>query len=466
MQILLPLLLFLFVNIPIFSQSEDEKQIKAFYETALTQGKAYDWLNHLATRIGGRLSGSIQAQQAVTYAKQQLDALKLDRIWLQPVKVPRWVRGAPEFAYIEIKPGHTINVSICALGGSVATPKGGIKANVIEVQQIADLATLGRDTIAGKIVFYNQPMDPTRIDTFEAYAEGKVFYNTGATEAAKYGAIGVLMRSMTLSMHDFPHTEAIQYNNTPVANRIPAAAISTEGAARLSATLALNPDSKLYFMQNCRQFPDVTSHNVIGEIRGTQYPNEIIVVGAHLDSWDLGDGAHDNGAGSVQSMEVLRLFKKTEYIPKRTLRVVLFMNKENGFSGGKTYAKTARNKNEKHMFALESDTGGFSPKGFAFQGTEDQIKSLQRWRSLFKPYFIHQFKMGYSGANVQFLKDQGAVLGRLRTDSQRYFDYSHSENDTFNHVNQRELALGAATMAGLVYLVDKYGVSPNFNSGN
>ncbi|MDT0608209.1 M20/M25/M40 family metallo-hydrolase [Croceitalea rosinachiae] len=451
------LLITLFAISSIFSQTEDERQMKAIYDMALTEGKAYDWLNYLSNQIGGRLSGSVQAQQAVEYTQNQLDSLGLDRVWLQPVMVPKWVRGTPEFAYIETKPGLTTNVPICALGGSVATPDVGIKANVIEVNGIEDLEKLGSEKIKGKIVFYNRPMDPTEISTFSAYSGCVNQRYSGAAEAGKYGAIGIIVRSMNLRLDDYPHTGSMSYGDTPVQNRIPAAAISTKGADLLSTTLQLNPEINFYFKQNCKQFDDVESYNVIGEIKGSTYPNEIMVVGGHLDSWDLGDGSHDDGAGVVQSMDVLRLIKASGYQPQRTIRVVLFMNEENGLRGGNKYAEVAKSKNENHVFALESDAGGFTPRGFSFDCSDEDFAQVEGWKKLFEPYLIHMFIKGGSGADIGPLKDEGLVLAGLRPDSQRYFDHHHAENDTFEHVNKRELELGAATMTSLIYLVDKYG---------
>lgn len=453
-------LLLLLVVAQAFAQTEDEKQIKAIYDAALSQGKGYDWLNYLSNQIGGRLSGSVQAQLAVEYTKGQLDSLGLDRVWLQPVMVPKWVRGTPEFAYIESAPGITNNLPVCALGGSVSTPPGGIKANVLEVQGIEELKTLGREKIAGKIVFFNRPMDPTLINTFEAYSGCVGQRYSGASEAGKYGAVGVIVRSMNLRLDDFPHTGSMSYGKTPIKDRIPAAAISTNAAELLSTTLKLNPEIKFYFKQNCQQLEDVKSYNVIGEIRGSTYPNEFMVVGGHLDSWDLGDGSHDDGAGCVQSMEVLRLLKATGYAPRRTLRVVLFMNEENGLRGGNEYAKVAKNKNENHVFALESDAGGFTPRGFSFDCSDANFEQVQGWKSLFEPYLVHLFIKGGGGADIGPLKNDDMVLAGLRPDSQRYFDHHHAENDTFEHVNKRELQLGAATMTSLVYLFDKYGVVP------
>lgn len=440
-----------------FAQSGDESQIRAIYDAALTQGKAYDWLNHLSNQIGGRLSGSVQAQQAIEYTKTQLDSMGLDRVWLQQIMVPKWVRGTPEFAFVETAPGLTNTLPICALGGSVATPPTGVKANVIEVKGIDELAALGRSKIEGKIVFFNRPLDPKLINTFQAYSGGVDQRYSGAREAGKYGAVGIIVRSMNLRADDFPHTGSMSYGELPNAERIPAAAISTNGADFLSTTLKLNPDIKFYFKQNCKELEEVESFNVIGEIKGSKFPDEIMAIGGHLDSWDLGDGAHDDGAGCVQSMDVLRLLRLSGYQPLRTLRVVLFMNEENGMRGGNKYAAIAESIRERHVFALESDAGGFTPRGFSFDCSSANFERVQTWKKLFEPYGVHVFETGGSGADIGPLKNGETVLVGLRPDSQRYFDHHHSENDTFEHVNKRELELGAAAMASLVYLFDKYG---------
>ncbi|NAS32629.1 M20/M25/M40 family metallo-hydrolase [Flavobacteriaceae bacterium R38] len=451
------LFIILLITVNVFSQNEDEKQLKKIYDASLTKGQSYEWLKYLSNQIGGRLSGSLNAEKAVKYTKKQLDSLGLDRVWLQPVMVPKWVRGTAEFAYIETAPGVTTNVPICALGGSVATPSGGLKANVIEVKSLDELAAIGPEKIEGKIVFFNRPMQADLINTFQAYGGCVDQRSSGAREAAKFGAAGVIVRSMNLRLDDFPHTGGTNYGDLQLDQRIPAAAISTNGAELLSSLLTLNPDLQFYFKQTCRQFDDVLSYNVIGEIKGSEFPDEVLVVGGHLDSWDLGDGSHDDGAGCVQSMEVLRLIKETGYQPKRTIRVVLFMNEENGLRGGRKYAAEAKAKGERHVFALESDSGGFTPRGFSFDCSDENFARIEGWKSLFEPYLIHLFEQGGSGADIGPLKDDQIVLAGLRPDSQRYFDYHHAENDTFDAINKRELELGAATMASLIYLVDKYG---------
>ena len=458
---MLRIFFFLFLSVALHAQPNpsDKEQLKTFFDTSLLNGQAYEWLDYLTNRIGSRLSGSLGAERAVAWTKAALDALGLDRVYLQPVKVPKWVRGAKEFALIETAPGVTFNVPITALGGSVATPSVGLKAFVVEVQGIEELKALGREQIEGKIVFFNRPMQADLISTFQAYSGCVDQRYSGAKEASAYGAVGVIVRSMNLRLDDLPHTGAMSYGDQDVSKRIPAAAISTNAAEKLSKLLKLEPNLKFLFRQQCKTYPDFWSHNVIGEITGSEFPNEIIVVGGHLDSWDLGDGAHDDGAGVVQSMEVLRLFKATGYKPKRTIRVVLFMNEENGLRGGNAYADNALLTGERHIFALESDAGGFTPRGFSFNCSDEEFAQIESWKPLFKPYLIHYFEQGGSGADIRPLKNKYNVLAGLRPDSQRYFDHHHAENDTFDAVNKRELELGAATMTSLIYLYDTYGLA-------
>ena len=441
---------------PELNEKEDAAIIKQIFDTALTSGKAHDWLRFLSLQIGGRLSGSVEADQAVEYTKTELEALGLDRVYLQPVMVPKWVRGAPEFAYIETTPGVTTTVPITALGGSIATSSMGLKAGVVEVKSLDELEQLDRARIEGKIVFYNRPMEPTLIHTFAAYGGCVDQRYSGAEAAAKFGAVGVIVRSMNLRLDDLPHTGAMSYGDLPLDQRIPAAAISTKGADLLSATLSLNKQTQFYFKQNSRNFPDVKSYNVIGEIKGSLYPDEIMVVGGHLDSWDLGDGSHDDGAGVVQSMDVLSLLKQVGYRPKRTIRVVLFMNEENGLRGGNEYARVALAEGEKHVFALESDSGGFTPRGFSFDTDKETFKQIKSWSNYFYPYLSDRFELGGSGADIGPLKPQGLILAGLKPDSQRYFDHHHSDNDRFEYVNKRELELGAAAMTALIYMMDNY----------
>lgn len=455
-----PYLLFFLFTLSLTSQQNQQKDslmIRSIYDISLENGKSYRWLDYLSNEIGGRLSGSIQAERAVNYTEKELNKLGLDKVWLQPVMVPKWTRGIPEYAYIETAPGLSSTVNVCALGGSVPTPDGGLKAKIVEVHGIEDLERLGRDNIEGKIVFYNRPMDAKLINTFQAYGGCVDQRYSGAKEAAAYGAVGVVVRSMSLRVDEHPHTGSMSYGDISIYQRIPACAISTKDANYLSSALKIQPNLNFFFKQNCRAYPDVQSYNVIGEITGSVYPDRFMIVGGHLDSWDLGDGSHDDGAGCVQSMEVLRLFKELDYRPRHSIRVVLFMNEENGLRGGRKYASEAKLKKEKHVFALESDAGGFTPRGFSFDMGDENFELIESWKPLFKPYLIHYFEKGGSGADIGPLKEEGIVLSGLRPDSQRYFDYHHASSDTFDKVNKRELELGAAAMASLVYLFDTYG---------
>ncbi|MFH6771617.1 M28 family peptidase [Gaetbulibacter aestuarii] len=458
-KLIVIMLCFGFSALNVVQAQTDQDVIKSIYNNSLTQGKSYDWLNYLSNQIGGRLSGSVNAQQAVEWTKEEMEKLGFDKVWLQPVMVPKWVRGGKEYAYIESSSGKSTTVNICALGSSVATPSLGIKAPVVEVKTFDDLARIGKDSIAGKIVFFNRPMNPKFIETFNAYSDANDQRTKGAREASKYGAVGVIVRSLNLRLDDFPHTGNMSYGDLPDNQKIPAAAISTNDAELLSTMLSLDKDLKFYFKQNCRQLDDVQSYNVVGQITGSEFPNEYIVVGGHLDSWDLADGSHDDGAGCMQSMDVLRLLKISGIKPKHSIRVVLFMNEENGLRGGTKYAELAKQNNEKHIFALESDSGGFTPRGFSFDCTDEQFEKIIAWKPLFKPYLIHYFEQGHSGADVGRLKNGTTVLAGLSPDSQRYFDYHHAANDTFDAVDKRELELGAATMASMVYLIDKYGTN-------
>lgn len=452
-----PFIILLLTLNSINSQTTQENLsfIDKIYDEALSNGKSYQWLDYLSNQIGGRLSGSINYERSVKWGKEELDLLEIDSVWLQPVMVPKWVRGAPEYAHIETRPGNNISVPIAALGGSISTPSIGISANVVEVKSFKELRNIGKDSVSGKIVFFNRPMDVTLINTFQAYSESVNQRTQGAVEAAKLGAIGVIVRSMTTTLDNYPHTGSMYYEGLSLSQRIPAASISTNGAELLSSMLSLNPKIKFFFRQNSKNFPDVLTHSVIGEIRGSEKPNEIIVVGGHLDSWDLGDGSHDDGAGIVQSMEVLRIFKSLNYIPKRTIRVVLFANEENGLRGGNKYAEVARLKNEKHFFAIESDAGGFTPRSISFDTSDKEFKNLTKFEDYFKDYGV-SFLLGGSGADINPLKDGNIILAGLRPDPQRYFDYHHAASDTFDKINKRELELGAAAMASLIYLMDNY----------
>lgn len=437
------------------AQTNDSLTIRRIYDDILNNGKSYSWLDYLSNRIGGRLSGSKEAAQAVDYVRMELNKLGADSVILQDVMVPHWVRGGKEEAWIEAKDSKT-PLRICALGGSIATPTAGISGNVVEVRDWDEMDKIGAERIKGNIVFMNHPMKPEFINTFEAYGEAAKYRWGTAMRAAKLGAIGVIVRSMTLSMDDNPHTGAMGYDTT--ITKIPACAISTRGAELLSKTLKLNPGTKAGFRQSCSTLPDTLSYNVIAEITGSEFPNEVIVVGGHLDAWDTGDGSHDDGAGVVQSMEVIRVMKALGLRPKRTIRCVAFMNEENGGRGGAKYAEVAAKSGRKHIAAIESDAGGFTPRGFTFKGDSAMMNGIMKHQETLYPYLLRDWRPGYGGADINHMEKQGTLLIGFSPDSQRYFDVHHAETDTFDKINKRELELGAASMAALAWILSEYGV--------
>lgn len=442
--------------LPASSQETDSTVIKKIYSEALSNGKAYAWLDHLSNSIGGRLSGSPESIKAVSFVEEELNDVNPDRIFKQEIMVPHWIRGNKETAEIISANKKPVAVSICALGGSISTPKEGIKGKVIEIKDFDALEKAGMDKIKGKIVFFNFPMNPVNYSTFQSYGEAVRYRWGGASKAAKYGAIGAIIRSVTLSTDDNPHTGAMGYADT--LPKVPVCAISIKGAETLSAALKEDPNLDFIFKQFCRTLPDTLSYNVIAEITGSEHPEEIIIAGGHLDSWETGDGAHDDGAGVVQCMEMINIFRKLNIHPKRTIRCVLFMNEENGGKGGEKYAEAAKTNNQKHIAAIESDEGGTTPRGFSFKGDSLASNRIIQWRKLFEPFGMHEWSAGYGGSDINHLEDQGTLLIGLQVDSQRYFDYHHSANDTFDKVNRRELELGAAAITSLVYLLSEYGL--------
>ena len=435
-------------------QRKDSSAIKKIFNSVLKEGKSYEWLRDLTQNIGGRLSGSPEAAEAVVWGEKLMNQIGLDSVWLQPVMVPHWVRGEKESASYTSN-GIQKKVPICALGFSIPTPEKGISASVIEVQTLEEAAALG-NKMTGKIVFFNRPFDDTLLNTFSAYGGCVDQRVQGAAICGKFGAKGVIVRSMTNSIDDFPHTGTMTYNDLPRAQYIPAAAISSKAANALSTDLKKNPNLKFFFKQSCQTLPDAPSYNVVGEITGTETPENIFVVGGHLDSWDLGEGAHDDGTGIVQSLEVAYLFKKNKIRPKNTIRIVFFMNEENGTRGAKKYAALAKTNNENHIGGIESDAGGHTPRGFSIQANTANTKLLQSWKKLLGPYGLHDLDAGGSGADIAPLQGENVTLVGYRPDSQRYFDYHHTSRDTFDKVNKRELVLGSASIASLVYLMDKY----------
>lgn len=434
----------------------DSTMIRKIYTEALTNGKSYSNLDYLSNKIGGRLSGSPEAQKAVDWTFRAMKEAGADTVYLQECMVPHWVRGEKEIGkVISSIPSENKTIPIAALGGSIGTSSKGITAPVIEVMGIEGLEKAGKKNIEGKIVLFNKPMNAEFIETFLGYRDVVSQRWAGASEAAKYGAVAVLVRSCTTLKDDHPHTGAMGYTDS--LHKIPACAISTNGADWLSEHLKQNKELKFFIKTNCKTLPDEKSYNVVGEIYGSMLPAEYIVVGGHLDSWDTGTGAHDDGAGVVQSIEVLRIYKALGIKPNRTIRAVAFMNEENGRRGGNKYAELAKLKNEKHVAAIESDNGGFSPRGFSSIAAPGVKNKMNSWRPLFEPYGVYDFGSEGAGTDVKPLVEIGAACFELKPDSQRYFDYHHAATDTFETVNKRELELGGATLAAFIWMISTHG---------
>jgi hypothetical protein len=430
-----------------------EEVVEAIFSNALNSDVAYENLRVLCETTEGRIAGSPAAAAAVEFTRQIMENMDLDSVYLQAMMVPNWKRGEPEQARIISSRLGVRELNVLALGLSVGTGVDGLLAGVIELQSVDELEKLGKENIEGKIVFFNRPVDQSHYNTFRGYGGAVDQRFHGPARAAEYGAVAALVRSVTTASHDFPHTGVTRVRED--GNNIPALAVSPVGADILSHWLKTDPDLTLFLRNTSHRLPDVESHNVIGEIRGSLYPNQIITVGGHLDAWDNSPGAHDDGGGCMQSIDVLRIFRELGIQPKRTIRAVMFMDEEIAQSGGRKYAEEAARNNEEHYFAIESDRGVFTPRGFSIDAGDERLAALQALKPFFTLYGIHEFFRGGSGVDIAPLKDYFELaLAGLVTDSQRYFDLHHAATDTFDQVNRREMQLGTAAMAALIYLID------------
>jgi carboxypeptidase Q len=413
-------------------------------------------LKELVTRAPHRLSGSAGAAAAVDLTQKMMEEGGFENVRRERVMVPHWERGSVEEAVVvgDTRPEDAA-LTICALGGSIATPEEGITGEVLEVRSFAELRELGARA-RGKIIFFNRPFDPTFVNTFAAYGGAVDQRAAGAVEAARAGGVAALVRSMTSATDDVPHTGTMGYNDS--IPKIPAAAVSTLDADMLSGMLRAGRTLRIRLKLNCRMLDEAESANVMGEITGAVLPKEIVVVGGHLDSWDKGNGAHDDGAGCVQAIDVLSLIRALGLHPKRTIRAVMFMNEENGLRGGRAYAAAPERSGEKHVAAMESDRGGFAPRGFTVHGDSLLVERVRRWAPLFTSLWADRILPGYSGVDVSPLIATGVPGLGLDVETHRYFDYHHSENDTIDKVNPRELEMGAIVEALMCYLIAEEGL--------
>ena len=431
--------------------------IQKIYKETLLKHNSHDLLRELCTQYPNRLTGSDGAAGAVQWARRTMEKLGFDNVRLQPCMVPHWLRGEKETAYAEAADGSRENYAVIALGRSVATPESGIKAHVLMVPDVPDLKKIPAAEVKGKIVYFNKPFDDTYLSGMAGYGNAVQKRVYGPSEAARKGALAVVIRSVTTARDDYPHTGTLVYAKD--APKIPAAALGYQSADKLQARLKADPNTLLYVRINSRMLPDVQSYNVIGELTGSEYPDQIITLGGHLDDWDAGQGAQDDGAGIVHTITALRVLKELGYKPRHTLRVVAFMNEEYGGRGGKAYAAAAKKNHEKHILAFESDAGGFAPRGIGFSGSDASLAKIRSWLEYFPMFTIDRIRKGGGGSDIGPMKKVlGTPLAGLIPDSQRYFDFHHSGRDVFSAVNRRELEMGTASIAAFIYLVDKLGL--------
>lgn len=434
-------------------QQSDSIVIASLYKSALTSTAGYENLRELTNKAPHRLAGSEGCALGIKILYSQLLVLHPDTVYLQPVVAQPWERGEKEVVRVELPSGKKILLRSTALGGSVGSGPKGLTAEVVEVKSFDELKALGAAKVKGKIVFYNFAMDPALFNPGEGYGKAAFQRTAGASEAAKYGAVAVLVRSLTNRIDTFPHTGIMRYVDT--LPKIPAIAVCTFDAEQLSAMLKSNDKLTVYMRNTSKMLPDVASYNVIAEIKGSEKPNEIITIGGHLDSWDLGEGAHDDGIGCMHAMEVIRLFKQNGIQPKRTIRVVLFLDEEMHQVGAKAYAASVKEKGEKIYVAIESDSGGGVPIGVGMSASAEQVAAFKLLMPTLSTYDLNKFRNGGGGVDVGFLKPLGVPTMNLLPSPHRYFFYHHSAFDTFKEIDLRESQLGFAAHAALVFLIDK-----------
>lgn len=437
---------------PILYSEKTLSEAKQLQKASLESAYAYQQTAYLCNNIGARLTGSLQAERAVEYVGQEMRKLGLE-VRLQKLTVPHWVRGEEKGELLEwdgMAKGSTRKVVLTALGGSVATDSNGLIAEVIVVNNFDELNALGKEKVAGKIVLFNVKFDRQLAEQNQAgaaYGQVTAYRGGGPSAAAKLGAIAVLVRSAGGSQNRLAHTGATRYAEG--VDKIPAAAVPYEDA-EIIAHLAKTGKVKMKLTLTPQTLPDTTSYNVLADLKGSENPDEIVVVGGHLDSWDLGTGAIDDAVGVAMAMQTLYLLKQLNFKPKRTIRLVAFMNEENGFVGANTYAKEENA--EKHFAAIEGDLGAGHPIGFIFGGKSEAVKFLQPIANILNSQGAGQIDARQSaGSDISTLSAKGVPTFEPWFDNRTYFNYHHTAADTFDKVNPKELAENASVMAVLAY---------------
>ncbi len=435
----------LLATTPLTAQTAAEREVAAkLAGAALIDGKAWDKLAYLTDRIGHRLSGSEGLEKAVTWTAEEFKRDGIPRVWTEEVMVPHWVRGEEQariVAPVEWK------LALLALGGSVGTPEGGITAEVIEVDSLEQLNER-KDEVKGKIVLFNKAIE-AGFDAKYGYGSAVPMRVVGPSRAARHGAVGMLIRSLGTADFRLPHTGTLRYEDG--LPKIPSAAIASEGAELIHRLLASGDPVKVHMELGAKTLPDALSHNVIADIPGREKPEEIVLIGGHLDSWDVGQGAHDDGAGCAIVMEVMRLIQKSGMQPRRTIRAVLFTNEENGLRGGRDYEK--RHGHETHVAAIESDSGGAEPVGFGVSAGEGGVAMIEEIASMLEFIDAHRVASRGGGADISPLRVHGVPLMNLRQQSFNYFDYHHTEADTLDKIDRQNLNKNVAALTVMTWLL-------------
>jgi hypothetical protein len=454
MKRLLCSLLFLLSLISSAAAQPDSAILKSLRDEILLRGRCYDNLRLLTKTIGHRLSGSPEAARAIQWGLQAMRDAGADTAWLQPVMVPHWVRGE-EWLQVKMPGSKDFEpVRMTSLGNTIGSGKP-VEAPVIMVQTMDEFNRLTPAQVEGKIVFFNYRFRQDIVNTFEGYGDAIRYRILPPVAVAQKGGAGVIIRSISTGADDVPHTGVTRIVDS--VRKIPSVAIGNVGADKLEVACRKGGVTARVLTSG-QMLPPVLSYNVIGEIRGSEKPDEYVIAGGHLDSWDVGEGAQDDGSGCVQSIEIIRTFKALGIRPKRSIRAVLFMNEENGARGAHAYADSAAARGERHILAIESDAGGFSPRGISLEMPLEKKEIIRRWAPLFKPLMVYDFEHDESGVDVEPLGKLGTATAGLLPDPQRYFDIHHTAADVFEAVNHRELKLGAAAMATLVYLASEHGL--------
>jgi hypothetical protein len=448
----LSLILFLVLHFQIIFSQDDKAVIRNIFDNVLLNDEAYNNLEYLCKHAPGRLLGTEESIIALNYLADYFEKMGADTVFLQEYTTPAWLHYNTEVSILGKQ--SSINIRADALGPSPSTPEKGLVGNVIEVQGLDELRELDPDHVKGKIVFYNRAVDMTLINPFRIYGSAVDQRARGPAVAADLGAAGVLVRSVGTRIDTFPHTGSTRFND----KKIPCAAISTVDADMLSKALMDDPYLQLKLTIDAEDLEEVTTYNLIADIKGSEFPDEYIIVGGHIDAWFNSPGAHDDGIGCVQAADVLRIFKDLGINNRRSIRAIMYMDEELYQSGGNAYAEYSEENKVKNYLALEADAGGFTPLGFQVDAPDSIVDIIASYQPLLQAYGIQYIRKGGSGVDIYPLKKFGVPLMGYRTDPQRYMDLHHSAYDTFDKVHIRELQLGSGNMAALIYLVDKYGL--------